>query len=52
MRTKRWIAVLAVASLVLTACGGDGEPAATDDTDTTDTTPMTHRRRRRRRRRR
>jgi multiple sugar transport system substrate-binding protein len=38
MRTKRWIAALAAASLALTACGGDGdEPAAVDDPDTTDT---------------
>jgi multiple sugar transport system substrate-binding protein len=39
MRTKRWIALLAAASLVLTACGGDDDgDAATDATDTTDTT--------------
>jgi multiple sugar transport system substrate-binding protein len=37
MRTKRWIAALAAASLALTACGGDDEPAGTD-TDTEDTT--------------
>jgi multiple sugar transport system substrate-binding protein len=39
MRTKRWIALLAAASLVLTACGGDDDgDAATDATDATDTT--------------